>query len=535
MIGVLADPSEHAVVREFFELFKTPWEFYRSGRQYDVLLCAGDGDVPRGAAKLVLIYSGQADGSPQAGQLLAYKEHRIPVYGSCVAFDEQASGFLVEAESRRTVGYLEESIARIGYDLFHEVRFLLTKGQPVTHAAIPTLDLHIAMLRDLIVASGVGLVEIPPVPEGYQFIVCLTHDVDHPSIRSHKFDHTMFGFLYRAVVGSTLSFLRRRLSVRELIFNWAAAAKLPFVYLGLAKDFWREFGNGYRNIEKDVRSTFFVIPFKNRQGSGAPKRRAARYGADDIADVIRGLQARGCEVALHGIDAWRDSSLGRNELEQIRRLTGASTIGVRMHWLYFDEQSPGTLEEAGADYDSTMGYNATVGYRAGTLQPYIPPGAARLLELPLHAMDTALFYPSYLGLSQPQAQQLLGEMTGNAVRLGGCFTINWHDRSISPERLWGACYQTLVEDLKDQRAWFATASEVVAWFRKRRSVVFETDSSAPDRVRARAAGDREDDLPGLLLRVHQEYGSRTNHTDTAFDERMETRGTVWSRQMILHF
>ena len=31
MIGVIADPAEHNVVREFFELFKTPWEFYRAG------------------------------------------------------------------------------------------------------------------------------------------------------------------------------------------------------------------------------------------------------------------------------------------------------------------------------------------------------------------------------------------------------------------------------------------------------------------------------------------------------------------------
>ena len=28
MIGVIADSADHAVVREFFELFKTPWEFF---------------------------------------------------------------------------------------------------------------------------------------------------------------------------------------------------------------------------------------------------------------------------------------------------------------------------------------------------------------------------------------------------------------------------------------------------------------------------------------------------------------------------
>ena len=36
MIGVIADSAEQDVVREFFELFKTPWEFYRRDRRYDV-------------------------------------------------------------------------------------------------------------------------------------------------------------------------------------------------------------------------------------------------------------------------------------------------------------------------------------------------------------------------------------------------------------------------------------------------------------------------------------------------------------------
>ena len=58
MIGVIADPADADVVREFFELFKTPWEFYRSDRQYDVLLCAGDGQIDEGA-KLVLCYAGK--------------------------------------------------------------------------------------------------------------------------------------------------------------------------------------------------------------------------------------------------------------------------------------------------------------------------------------------------------------------------------------------------------------------------------------------------------------------------------------------
>ena len=59
MIGVIANPSEYGLVCEFFELFKTPWEFYRSDRRYDVLLSTGDGQFDGATAKLVLIYAGK--------------------------------------------------------------------------------------------------------------------------------------------------------------------------------------------------------------------------------------------------------------------------------------------------------------------------------------------------------------------------------------------------------------------------------------------------------------------------------------------
>jgi hypothetical protein len=53
MIDVIADPKDQDVVREFFELFKTPWEFYCRDGRYELLLCAGDGHFDR-TAKLVL-------------------------------------------------------------------------------------------------------------------------------------------------------------------------------------------------------------------------------------------------------------------------------------------------------------------------------------------------------------------------------------------------------------------------------------------------------------------------------------------------
>jgi len=547
MIGVIANPADHAVVSEFFELFKTPWEFYQSDRCYEVLLCSTNSLFDQGTAKLVLLYSGQKlpfdaeetidIGSRRTNRMMSYNGAQVPIYGDSITFREKGRGILVDAESKqeamRQCQYQGRTITRIGYDIFDEVRTLLTAGQPPANASIPTLDLHIAILRDLIVASGLSHVEIPPVPEGYKFIVCLTHDVDHPSIRQHKFDRTMFGFLYRAVVGSLINVLRGRMSVRSLFRNWAAALKLPLVYMGLAKDFWRDFDARYRDLEKGLRSTFFVIPFKEKPGKTsdgvAPGFRAARYGAKDIADMIAKIAAAGGEVGLHGIDAWLDSSKGQEELEEIRSLTQVSEIGVRMHWLYFNEQSPVVLERAGADYDSTVGYNQTVGYRAGTTQAYKPLQAARLLELPLHAMDTAMFYPNYLGLSPREATALLEGLVDNAAQFGGCLTTNWHDRSLAPERLWDACYRDLLQGLKNRDAWFATAGQAISWFRKRRAVVFEMDSVEPDALRARVLADHADNLPGLQMRIHNARESRDSthcaepYVDKAFGETADTR------------
>ena len=225
MIGVVVNPEEQELVREFFELFKTPWEFYRSDGKYQVVLFAREDANAYGlSVNLVVVYSGQSTPfderekivitSHRNGGTLFYRGGRLPIYGKNVTLHGDGISLLTDHDSNQPQGLLDKSRcqvrARIGYDLFNEIRLLLAGGQPLENAGIPTLEMHIALLRDLIVECGIPLVEIPPVPEGYTFIACLTHDVDHPSIRRHRWDHTMFGFVYRAVIGSVLGVLRGR-------------------------------------------------------------------------------------------------------------------------------------------------------------------------------------------------------------------------------------------------------------------------------------------------------------------------------------
>jgi len=518
MIGVLFRKHQKPMVEEFFELFKTPWEPFREEGSYDVVLTTDPGfAVP--SARLVLAFCPEA--IPLDDQLgiricscceggeVEWENSRMPIYGRLATFAENRD-HVVHRKGREATGSKVDSgnrvLFRFGFDLFEEIDHLLRFGQPVENAGTPTLEYHISMLRQWILGAGVPLVEIPPSPHGYDFITCLTHDIDFMGIRDHVFDHSMFGFIYRSLIPKYMRGLDRKTAFARYRKNLRALLSLPLVQAGLLPDFWDPLGK-YPEVEKERKSTFFFIPFKNRPGdapSGSPvKFRAARYDIGKHIDPIRGLKQQGREIGLHGIDAWKDARKGREEFGVIRRITGEDRIGVRMHWLYFSEETPGHLEEAGAYYDSTLGYNEAVGYRSGTTQVFRLPGTRSLCELPLHAQDTAMFYPGRMGMSEAGAVDVCGKLIGDFRSYGGVFTINWHDRSLVPERNWDAPYLELLGMLGRERTWFATGGEAVRWYEKRRACRF--DASGPvDGVRdVRLEGSMADDGPPVALRVHR--------------------------------
>jgi hypothetical protein len=520
VIGVLAKQEETWAVREFFQLFKTPWEFCVPGRLYDLVISTLEEIPEELRTRALVIYQSQATSfDRRLGVAAECRGNRtwvewngveFPVYGELAALRADGPAVLRRRRTPEVVAcfsYSKVPAARIGFDLFHEIAFLLSEGQPPENARIPTLDLHISLLRNVIVRLGVSFVEVPPVPAGYDFAACLTHDVDFVGIRDHKCDHTMWGFLYRALIGSLLRSLRGRQPWARCFRNWAAAWSLPLVHLGLREDFWLEFDR-YLKIERELGSTFFFIPFKNIAGvldtGPAPRRRAARYDFAGMKEHVVRLLKSGCEIGLHGIDAWRSSANGKAELQRIRDLTGQAEIGTRVHWLYWNGASARVLEEAGASYDSTFGYNDAVGFRAGTTQPFCPPGAERMLELPLNIQDTAMFYSDRMMLSETEALAVCSSVIQSAVSFGGVLTLNWHTRSLSPERLWGGFYGQLLEAIRGHRVRFGRALEIIAWFRKRRALRFDTVACEGDGRHVVLSSPAGQSDPPFTVRVH--YG-----------------------------
>ena len=207
MIGVICDKHQMPSVTEFFELFKVPWEWYVEAKQYDVVIIAGEADaIPQ--ARLIVVFGSErksCDMGPVTilaptteTVLVEYEAWKLPIYGKLACFERYDESILAVMGTAEIVGVeysaQGQTIVRLGYDLFDEVQFLLEQGQPVDQALMPTLDVHIGLLRQWIVDAGVCLVEVPPVPSGYDFVACLTHDVDFIRIRDHPlFDRSVGG------------------------------------------------------------------------------------------------------------------------------------------------------------------------------------------------------------------------------------------------------------------------------------------------------------------------------------------------------
>jgi len=515
VIGVTLKLYETIIVSEFFELFKTPWEVVKQEGIYDVIICDhAESEIFQ--ARLVIIihrnegtvFNNRGNTPPQDPLLLQSGKTNFPVYTG-IRNIKNGSPLIIVEKTGECIGssFDEENktILHIGYDFFEETCYLLTNGQPLEYAGFPTLDIHINNLRTWILAAGIPLIEIPPIAHSSKFFACLTHDVDFAGIRNYKFDLTLFGFVYRALIKSAIQYLKGQYSLKMLARNWLAVVELPLIYMGLLRDFWSTFRQ-YREIEGRAPSTFFFVPFKNRPGKSevgtVPFIRAVKYDVTNLSKEILDLMAQGCEIGVHGIDSWVDVDSAREEIGRIQDLIGQSELGVRMHWLYFGTESPAKLEKAGYVFDSTCGYNEQIGYKAGTSQVYRPLGAKRLLELPMHIMDTALFYPDRMNLTFSEGITAIKTFIETATRFGGVLTFNWHDRSIAPERLWDEVYRCALNKLRLHGALFMTAGALVDWFKKRRAIVFSSVFNNGSSIKVKLTGTHVCSVDGMILRIY---------------------------------
>ena len=428
--------DDHYAVEETFQLFKIPWEWYDPAHVYDVVI-ARKGEV------------------------------------------DAAGAFLIDL--------LEK-------DYFAEIARILNEGLPHCHE--PVVEILIDELRQILKEHTL-LVEIPPVPYGYSYIVALTHDVDITSVRERRWVSVGYA-VYRCL---------RKGMVRDAVQIFGAKCRI-------GKDPWNCFAD-WMQLEEElgVRSTWFFLPEKGKAGEGAPAIRAGYYDLDP--DLIKKLIDGGWEVGVHGLDNWHDPRAASEELQRVSDLTGAEA-GTRVHWLLFDKDTWGVLDEAGYAYDSTFGYNDDVGFRAGTMQPYRPRGCEQLFEVPLIIQDGGLFggktwnssddggRGACLCLDEEEAMRRCEEVLAYAKQYGGVVTLLWHHVSLAAPKKWGGFYRALVERAIEDGAWVAMVEDILQWNTLRRDLRMGIQRGPEEAILSLEGGDCDGVvyLSPLTVRVH---------------------------------
>ena len=285
----------------------------------------------------------------------------------------------------------------------------------------------LAGIRDTALANDGFFVRKARWPNASPLAVCLTHDVDNIS--------RPLGHVWK---------LRDRFSSIDM----------------LGAFFGRSLHNNLRLVAsaeegRGFRSSFYFM--------------SSEYPLDQVRKVTDLITRDGWEIGLHG-DFGTHDSLERMD-EAVAKLTaalGVKPAGVREHYLRFDfPKTWEIMEDAGFEYDTTVGFADRLGFRVGLATPFHPPAAdwrpLPLLELPLTLMETTLW--GYLKRTEEQGLEDTLAMMKAVEKVEGLFTLLWHQESVRMRG--GRVYWKVLDALKRKGCYVATGAQIARWWRAR--------------------------------------------------------------------
>ncbi len=318
----------------------------------------------------------------------------------------------------------------------------------------------------------------PLWPDGRRFAVCLTHDVD---LISPQLTTIQLARYVRAGMAPGAPDQNRPLGrmarpplrlVRALRGGIAGA---PSAREGLERCMTLESERGV------VASYLFTIPPARRS------RYDCVYSPNDactfrgrrmqVVEVMRALADEGFDVGLHGsYRAALEPGALATEHDALEAATGVKVTTTRQHFLHWEiRTTPALQEEAKLHVDSTLGFNANVGFRAGTSLPFhhfdLTSGRAlALLEVPLVIQDGALLGPEGLGLGLAEAREIVRQLLDAITEVGGLATLLFHpDKLALPD--WLALYEWTLDYGLERGAWVTSLRGIEEWWLSREARV----------------------------------------------------------------
>ena len=351
--------------------------------------------------------------------------------------------------------YRDDNLQR--FDVFGSIFFFLTLSHEADlecdkHARVkvnkfkfdpevPIVDIYINYLWQLIYIEWPTLER--RILSSYKFDI--SHDVDQPF-----YDYKM----------SILKFVR---------FFIGDLFKRKCLYLALDR-FIRYFGSKFapaifdryfsvfdyllNYYEKEgIRATFYFIAIK----------RVGKYECDydienrHIKRLLFKIHSNGHQVGLHGsYNSYSNIDLLKEEFDKLKKVCSEIGInqqswGVRQHYLRFGKDTSRIQNEIGFQFDSTIGFAETSGFRSGTSFPYRifnldTRKVLDIVEKPLIVMEGTYLTRVY----NNHNVNFLDIIKKNKLlikKYGGVFSLLWHN-NLLVDKLHKKVFEDTIRELK---------------------------------------------------------------------------------------
>ena len=162
-----------------------------------------------------------------------------------------------------------------------------------------------------------------------------------------------------------------------------------------------------------------------------------------IQHLLKIIHSRGHFIGIHpSYTSSNDPKVIGTEYQYLRSTCSSLEIsqkrwGGRQHYLKWDVYTtPKYLEQAGIEFDMTLGFYDKPGFRCGTCSPFPlfdlkSKSTLTVIEYPLIAMECSFF--DYAGLSMKESYEIATELYRQINKYKGCFVILWHNDKLFDE------------------------------------------------------------------------------------------------------
>jgi hypothetical protein len=266
--------------------------------------------------------------------------------------------------------------------------------------------------------------------------VIISHDVDHITVFEHYKDLIIPKFLIK----STIEKLIGVITWKEYFLRYKRIFENKWQNINELMEF---------NKKNNIPTTFFL---------GMNNGMYLSYSLKEAILWVNKIKQKEFDVGVHGIE-FKDFDIMKKEYENLYSII-KDDIGIRMHYLRYDENTFNNLSKIGYLFDSTY------------LKDINPFKIGKMWEFPLHIMDGHIFYEDAryttksLVYYKEKTIKRLNELKNKNINY---ITILFHDRYFDDSfRIWKEWYIWLIKYLKNNNYTFISYKKAIQELEEKR-------------------------------------------------------------------